>query len=159
LLFSAGVAAAQVPAASESDVFLPEKADILGWMAQASKLPAAEQDDKVSAALKNVADSSGDTPRSDFQLCLALAYMGNAKAQRCAGYAYENGVGVVDDQLEARAWFAVASDGGDADSAGDEARVTLRLNSAYPAPSEEELEHQKAALKEKVAAYQKDLKR
>ena len=150
---------AQIPAASESDVTRPDKKEILDWMNQATKIPATQQDEKIATALKNISASDSATPRSDFQLCVASAYLGNAKAQRCVGYAYEKGFGVVDDLMESHAWFTLASHGGDAESEADVARVTILLNSAYPAPSEEELEVQEKAQKEKIADYQKELKK
>ena len=150
--------AAQIPAASETEIYRPDKNDIIAWMNQASKIPAAQQNEKADAALKGISASSSKTPRSDFQLCVGLAYLGNAKAQRCVGYAYEKGFGVVDDMMEAYVWFALAHGGGDAESESDVTRLVLVLNSAYPAPSEEELETVAAEQKEKIAAYQKEIK-
>ena len=158
-VFTAISVAAQITAKSESEITRPDKKEIMDWMNQAEKIPAAQQDEKIAASLKNISASNSATPRSDFQLCVAFAYLGNAKAQRCVGYAYENGFGVVDDPLEAHSWFALASKGGDAESEADVARVTILLNSAYPAPSEEELEVQEKAQKEKIADYQKELKK
>ena len=154
-------AAAQVPvpAESEKDVYRPDKSDIIAWMNQASKMPAILHSESVDAALKGIMFSGGKTPRSDFQLCVALAYLGNAKAQRCVGYAYEKGIGVVDDTLEAYIWFEIAQSGGDEESKADAARVLLILNSAYPAPSEEELEVMTAEQKGKIAGYQKEIKK
>jgi len=152
-------AAAQVPAASETDIYRPDKSDIIAWMNQAAKMPAAQQNERADAALKGILASGGKTPRSDFQLCMGLAYLGNAKAQRCAGYAYEKGVGIIDDTLEAYVWFELAHSGGDAESEADVTRVVLTLNSAYPAPSEEELEVMAAEQKGKIAEYQKEIKK
>ena len=117
-------------AVSETDVYRPDKNDIISWMNQASKISAAQQNEMVDAALKNISGSGGKTPRSDFQLCLGLAYLGNAKAQRCAGSAYEKGIGIVDDTLEAYVWFELAHSGGSAESQADVSRVILILNSA-----------------------------
>ena len=152
-------AAAQAPATSETDVYRPDKNDIISWMNQALKIPAAQQNEMIDAALKNISGSAGKTPRSDFQLCLGLAYLGNAKAQRCAGTAYEKGIGIVDDTLEAYVWFELAHSGGNAESGADVSRVILVLNSAYPAPSEEELETMAAEQKGKIAGYQKEVKK
>ena len=151
--------AAQVPASSEKDIYRPDKSDIIAWMNQASKMPAAQQNERTDAALKGIMSSVSKTPRSDFQLCVALAYLGNAKAQRCVGYAYEKGIGVVDDTLEAYVWFELAQSGGDAESKADVARVILILNSSYPAPTEEELEVMAAEQKVKIAGYQKEIKK
>ena len=157
LLVSA--AAAQIPADSETAIYRPDKNEIIAWMKQASKLPAAQQNEKAEAALKGISAADSKTPRSDFQLCVGLAYIGNARAQRCVGYAYEKGFGVVDDMMEAYVWFALAHGGGDAESESDVARVTLILNSAYPAPSEEELETLTAEQKKVIAGYQKEIKK
>nr|AGS52834.1 hypothetical protein [uncultured bacterium contig00009] len=161
LIFSlfASAAPAQVPATSETDIYRPDKNDAIAWMTQASKIPAAQQNERVDAALKGISASSSKTPRSDFQLCLGLAYLGNAKAQRCVGYAYEKGFGVVDDLLEAYVWFELAHSGGDAESEPEVNRVVLALNSVYPAPTEEELETLAAEQKKKIAEYQKELKK
>jgi len=161
LIFStfALTVAAQVPAASETDVYRPDKSDIIAWMNLASGIPAVQQNERADAALKNISDSGGKTPRSDFQLCVALAYLGNAKAQHCLGYAYEKGIGVVDDTLEAYVWFELAHGGGNAESAADASRVLLVLNSAYPAPSEEDLETMVAEQKGRIAEYQKEIKK
>jgi len=152
-------AAAQVSATSEKDVYRPDKKDIIVWMDQASKMPASQQNEKLDAALKGVSVSGSKTPRSDFQLCLGLAYLGNARAQRCVGYAYEKGIGIVDDPLEAFVWFTLAQSGGVAESRSDVARMALVLNSVYPAPSEEELETMAAEQKVKIATYQKEVKK
>ena len=152
-------AAAQIPAASETDVYRPDKNEIIAWMNQASRMPAAQQNEKADAALKGISASGSKTPRSDFQLCVGLAYLGNAKAQRCLGYAYEKGFGVIDDTLEAYVWFELAHSGGDAESEPDVTRVILTLNSAYPAPTEEELEVMAGEQKGKIAQYQKEIKK
>ena len=153
------VSAAQVSAAFETDIYRPDKSDIIAWMNQASKIPAAQQNEKADAALKGISASNSKTPRSDFQLCLGLAYLGNAKAQRCVAYAYEKGIGIVDDTLEAYVWFELAHRGGDKESGADVSRVILILNSAYPAPSEEELENMASEQKGKIATYQKEIKK
>ena len=151
-------AAAQVPAASETDIYRPGKKEIADWMNQMSKLPVAQQNERTDAALKGISVSSSKTPRSDFQLCIAMAFLGNAKAQRCVGYAYEKGFGVVDDMLEAYVWFELAKKGGDSESASDVSRVLLILNSAYPAPSEEDLESMVDEQKRLITEYQKEIK-
>ena len=127
-------------------------------MNQASKMPAAQQNERVDAALKSISASNSKTPRSDFQLCLSLAYMGNAKAQRCAALAYEKGIGIIDDTLEAYVWFELAHSGGNAESKADVSRIILILNSAYPAPTEEELETMVAEQKRRIAEYHKEIK-
>jgi len=158
-VFFAFTVAAQVPAAAETDIFRPDKNDIFDWMNQASKMPAAQQNERVAAALKGISSSDSKTPRSDFQLCLGLAYLGNADAQRCVGYAYEKGVGIVDDMLEAHVWFDIAHGGGSAESQTDVTRVLLLLNSAYPAPTEEELEQMTKDQKEIIVQYQKEFRK
>ena len=150
--------AAQVPAVSETDIYLPDKNDVIAWMNQASKMSAAQQNERADAALENVSSSGGKTPRSDFQICLGLAYLGNAKAQRCIGYAYEKGIGVVNDMMEAYVWFEIAHKGGDKKSEPEASRTLLILNSAYPAPSEDELERLTEEQEKKIAEYQKEVK-
>jgi len=150
--------AAQIPADSEQDIFLPDKKEILSWMTTAAKIPAAQQNEKAEAALKGISDPDDKTPRSNFQLCAGLAYLGNGKAQQCMGRAYENGRGVVDDMLEAYVWFELAAEKKVPEGETDRDRVLLRLNSAYPAPSEEELENLLAEHKGKIAEYQKEAK-
>ena len=161
LVFSLSIctATAQVPADSEKTISRPDKNETIAWMKLVSQLPAAEQNVKADAALKGITASNSKTPRSDFQLCVGLAYLGNARAQRCVGYAYEKGIGVVDDLLESYVWFELAHGGGDKESASDVARVMLALNSTYPAPSEEELETEVAEQNRRLAEYQKEVKK
>ena len=147
---------AQIPAESETTIYRPEKSEIIEWMKQVSKMPAAEQNEKASAALKGISASDSKTPRSDFQLCIGLAYLGNTTAQRCAGYAYEKGIGIIDDLMEAYVWFSLAS-GDDALNDSDASRLLLTLNLNYPAPSEEELETTVSEQKKNIAAYQKEV--
>ena len=150
---------AQIPAASETDAFRPGKKEIVEWINQLSKMPVAQQNESAEAALKGISSAGSKTPRSDFQLCAGLAFLGNAKAQRCLGYAYEKGFGVVNDLEEAYVWFELAHQGGDKESAADVSRIVLVLNSAYPAPSEDELEMMTIEQKRTIAEYQKEIKK
>ena len=149
--------AAQIPADSETDIYRPGKKEIIDWMDQLSRMPAEQQNERADAALKGISASSSKTPRSDFQLCVGLAYLGNAKAQRCVGYAYEKGFGVVNDLTEAYVWFELAHQGGDKEGASDVLRIITILNSAYPAPSEEELEMMTIEQKRIIGEYRKEI--
>ena len=150
--------AVQVPAVSETDIYRPDKSDIISWMNHAAAMTTSQQAEKVDAAIKNISLSGGKTPRSDFQICMGLAYLGNAYAQRCVANAYENGIGIIDDTLEAYVWFELAHGSGDAESGADVARVIIILNSVYPAPTEEELELLVTEQKIKIAEYLKEIK-
>ena len=71
-------------------------------------------------------------------------------------YAYEKGIGIIDDLMEAYVWFSLAS-GDDALNDSDASRLLLTLNLTYPAPSEEELETTVSEQKKSIVAYQKEV--
>jgi hypothetical protein len=126
-------------------------------MIQANRMSVAEQDKRISQILKDQAHSL--TPRSDFMFCTSLAYLGNYKGQMCVGNAYENGRGIVDDMSEAYTWYELAvgsniKDETDAKRAEtDRDRVKERLVSAYPHPTEDELNDLVNAQKARIAQY------
>lgn len=147
--------------ADENAKTRPNKQEILDLMLKAGKMPAAQKNSKLAAFWQG--PPAGETPRSDFLFCTALAYMGNYRAQRCVASAYENGRGIVEDQSEAYAWYAVALDNEITDTAdrqaleADKDRVQNRLLAAYPHPSEDELEDMVRAQKNRISQYQDDL--
>jgi hypothetical protein len=97
--------------------------------------------------------------------CTSLAYLGNYKGQMCVGNAYENGRGIVDDMSEAYTWYELAvgsniKDETDAKRAEtDRDRVKERLVSAYPHPTEDELNDLVNAQKTRIAQYQEETKK
>lgn len=154
-------AAAAQSAASEDEKTRPNKEDVLAWMAKAAQVPAAQQNTRLDSILQQDA-AAGATPRSDFLFCIGLAYSGNRKAQRCVGKSYEHGRGIVEDLSEAYAWYSIALENksaAQADEAAIEAdreRVKERLLSAYPHPTEDELDDMVKAQKTLIAQYQAD---
>lgn len=146
---------------SENTKARPVKQEISEQMVQIGTMSARQQDSKVDQILARQAESQ--TPRSDFMFCTGLAYLGNAKAQMCVGKAYENALGVVEDLLDAHTWYAVACQTGFADESQAQKteqirdQVKERLISAYPHPTEEELEDQVSAQKTKIEQYQAEI--
>jgi hypothetical protein len=155
---------AQVPAAgSEETKSRPNKQEIVDLMVQIRQIPSQQQSSRIEGILADQAGSK--TSRSDFMFCTGLAYLGNAKAQTCVAKAYENGIGVVEDLSEAYTWYALASQTGFAEAAEAQKaeeirdRVKNRLVSAYPHPTEEDLEDQVNAQKARIAQYQAESKK
>jgi TPR repeat protein len=147
---------------SEETKTRPNRQEIIDLMVKTAKMPAQQQSAKIDSLWQ--ASSGSPTPRSDFMFCTGLAYLGNYKAQRCVGSAYENGRGVVEDLSEAYAWYAVALDNKAADKPAretieaDKERVKGRLISAYPHPTEDELDDLAKGQKSRIEQYQEDLK-
>ena len=152
-------AIAQQPSVSENAVTRPDKEEILPWMHYTSRLSEKQQDEKLAAILKNASVSGSKTPRSDFMTCLGLAYWGNGKAQQCVAQAYEKSLGIVEDFLESYAWYAVALSHKTEGSEENLERIKTRLVSVYPAPTEDELDDQLAALKNQILKYQAEAKK
>jgi len=152
-----------VMAGSEDIKTIPNKQEITDMMLQTSRISGPEQNSKVTQILKEQANSK--TPRSDFMFCTGLAYLGNYKAQICVGYAYENGLGIVDDLSLAYAWYGLAlesriTDEADAKRAeADRDRVKERLLSAYPHPTEDDLADLVNSQKTRIAQYQEQFKK
>ena len=153
----------ELPASFESAKTRPNKQEIIDLMVQMRRMPAPQQDSRLEAILKNA--SASKTPRSDFLLCIGLAYLGNGRAQTCAGSAYENGRGVVEDLLDAYVWYAIAQENASADKEVEQfaqaarERVTKRLLSNYPSPTDEDLEDMVKAQKSRIAQYQEEAKK
>lgn len=163
VLFAQSALSAQAPAASEDEKTRPNKQEVADLMVQVSKMSAQQQNSKIDQLLADQAGSK--TPRSDFLFCTGLANMGNAKAQTCVARAYENGTGVVEDLSEAYTWYALACRTGFADASEAQKaeeirdRIKERLISAYPHPTEEELEDQVNAQKTRIAQQQAEIKK
>ena len=153
---------AQEPA-SEDAKTRPNKQEVLDLMIKAGRMPAQQQNARIDAIWKD--SSAGKTPRSDFLFCTGFAYLGNPKAQQCVGSAYENGRGIVEDLSEAYAWYAVALENKLTDKAtaekieADKERVKERLLSAYPHPTEDDLDDLAKAQESRIAQYQEDVKK
>jgi hypothetical protein len=149
---------AQEPAISQQDNSRPDKQDILSWMHKTGQMPEKQQNENLDVILKSASDPESKTPRSDFLFCVGLAYRGNGKAQQCLGRAYEKGRGIVEDQMEAYTWFALAVGNNTPGSDADLERVKTRLLSTYPAPTDEEFENQVMDQKNKLSQHQAEAK-
>ncbi len=150
-------------AGSEDAKTRPNKEEISALTLEASRMPAEDQGSRLARILKDQAGSQ--TPRSDFMFCTGLAYLGNYKAQMCVGNAFENGLGVVEDLTEAYTWHEIAlsnSIANEADAKKAEEnrdRTRDRLVSAYPHPTEDELNDLVSAQKTRIAQYQEQIKK
>jgi hypothetical protein len=150
-------------AGAEDTKTRPNKEEITNLMLQASRMSEQEKTGKVLQVLKDQANSQ--TPRSDFMFCTGLAYLGNYKAQMCVANAFENGLGIVEDLSEAYTWYELALGNKIADDAdakkveADRDRVKERLISAYPHPTEDELNDLVNAQKTRIAHYQEQVKK
>jgi hypothetical protein len=148
---------------SESVKTRPNKQEIIDLMIQIGRMPASQQTSKIGSLWQDF--SASKTPRPDFLFCMGLAHLGNYKAQRCVANAYESGSGIVEDQSEAYAWYAIALENKIADiTAGqkieaDKERVKTRLISAYPHPTEDELDDLVRAQQTRITQYRDDLKK
>ncbi len=137
----------------------PTREEILDQMAKVRSTPSAPG--RIAGVLAGLDHTA--TPRSDFLFCTGLAHLGDARAQACVAKAYERGIGVVEDWMEAHAWYELACETGipDADEARKTAeardQLTMRLMSAYPHPTEEELADQVGALKSTIARYRAEI--
>jgi hypothetical protein len=153
----------QTLSAPEETKARPNKQEIRDLVIQISKMPGQQQNNRIEKILADQA--GGKTSRADFMFCTGLAYLGNAPAQFCVAKAYENGLGVVEDLSEAYTWYALACRTGFAQAAdarkAEETRDTVkeRLASAYPHPTEEDLEDQVNAQKTRIAQYQEEIKK
>ncbi len=136
---------------SEGDKFRLEKKEILDLMAKSGPTPSRQQNDRLNQILKNQPESG--TPRSDFLFCMGLAYWNNSTAQICVGKAYETGRGIVEDLSEAYTWYSLAS------SEADQQRVQMKLQLAYPSPSDEELAEQVKTQQDQIKQNQVEAKK
>jgi hypothetical protein len=153
---------AQEPA-SESIKTRPNKQEIIDLMTQIGRMPAPQQNSKIDSLWQDFSVSKA--MRSDFLFCMGLAHLGSYKAQRCVANAYESGSGIVEDQSEAYAWYAIALENKIADKTAeqkieaDKERVKTRLISAYPHPTEDELDDLVRAQQTRITQYRDDVKK
>jgi hypothetical protein len=146
---------------SEDDKTRPDRTEIINSMVKSAGMSSQQQDSQLNRILK----SESKTPRSDFLFCLGLAYRGVGKAQTCVAKAYETGSGVVEDQIEAYIWYALAlenkSSAGSTEQSleSEEQRIKTKLQTAYPFPSDEDLENQLKTQHDRIAQYQSDFKK
>lgn len=157
------LSAQESAAGSEETKSRPNRQEITELMVQMEKMTGGQQSDRIDRILAEQA--GGRTSRPDFMFCTGLAYLGSAKAQACVARAYENGLGVVEDLSEAYTWYALACQTGFGEAAETEKaeairdRVKERLVSAYPHPTEEDLEDQVNAQKARIAQYLAEVKK
>jgi hypothetical protein len=142
------------------------KQETLDLMTQSGRMPPQQQKAKIDSMWAgSTSPEVSKTPRSDFLFCLGLAFLGNYKAQRCVGSDYEHGIGIVEDLLEALAWYSVALENPTVDESAkgileaDKERVKARLLAAYPHPTEDELDDMTKALQTRIRQYQEDAKK
>ena len=162
--FSAASAATQGTASvSEDTKTRLHKEEVIELMAKTAQMPKAQQDSRLDLILKD--QSGSKTPRSDYLLCTGLAYLGNYKAQECVGKAFEKGLGVIEDLSEAYAWYGIALENRGSDDAAEQrleaakARMTASMRSAYPAPSDDELDEMIDTQRNRIAQYQDEMKK
>jgi hypothetical protein len=155
-------AAVQAPtAASEDAKTRLNKKEIVNLMIKIARMPLAQQDSRIAQIAKNQSDSK--TPRSDFEFCTGLAYLGNYKAQICAAKAFERGLGIVEDLSDAYVWYILALEAPNADAATrkrleeEKERLILKLRSSYPAPSDDELEELVRTEKNRLTDYRNEV--
>jgi hypothetical protein len=159
--FMSARAAGQAPSAASEDAKTRlNKKEIIDLMLKIGRMPRAQQDSRIAQITKSPSDSK--TPRSDFEFCMGLAYLGNYKAQACAANAFEQGLGTVQDLSDAYIWYVVALENPITDAATqkrlqeEKERITLKLRSNYPAPSDEELEELVSTEKNRLTDYRNE---
>jgi hypothetical protein len=162
LLVAAIILAAQAIAAqqgstpsSEDALTRPDKQEIINLMIKSSRLPAQQRTERLNQIL---AQSESKTPRSDFLFCVGIAYLGDHRAQTCVAKAYEAGRGIVEDGIDAYLWYSIAA-AGDQKLEAEQERIKTKLQTAYPFPSDDDLEAQLTSLKERIKQYQSDIKK
>lgn len=139
------------------------KQEVITSMVNAARIPAQQQTNRVDAILAT--PSGSKAPRSDFLFCTGLAYLGNYKAQYCVGNAYENARGIVEDLSEAYVWYAIAVESHPADKTVEQKieaerdRLKTKLQSIYPAPTDEELDDLVKAQKLRIGQYQEEVRK
>jgi hypothetical protein len=155
-------AAIQAPAAASEDAQTRlNKKEIIDLMFKIGRMPRAQQDSRIAQIAKSQSDSK--TPRSDFEFCMGLAYLGNYKAQVCAAKAFEHGLGIVEDLSDAYVWYVLALENPIADEANrkrleeEKESLTLKLRSSYPAPSDDELEELVRTEKTRLTDYRNEV--
>jgi hypothetical protein len=155
-------APAPAQGAAEDVKVRPDRQEIIDQMIASGKISASQMNSRLDRILS---EQAGKTPRSDFMFCVGSAYLGNYKAQRCLGKAYENGVGIVQDFLESYTWYSIALENQTAEKSAekgmqsDRDRVKDRLFSSYPAPTDDDLEDMVKAQRSRIAQYQSEVKK
>ena len=154
------IQAAAFQQAGESAVSRPDKQEIITLMTRTGGISAPEKNRRLDAIWK---DATADkTPRSDFLFCLGLAYIGDYRAQRCAGSAYEKARGIVEDLSEAYTWYSIALGSRISDPSAakmieeDQQRVKTKLTIGYPSPTDDELDEMVKAQKARIAEYRQE---
>lgn len=148
---------------SENEKTRLNKQETVDLMVRVARMPTQQQSSKIDALWQD--PSTSRTPRSDFLFCTGLAYLGNFKAQRCVAGAFENGRGVVEDQSEAYVWYSIALENDIPDKKAeqvieaDKDRVKTKLLSAYPHPTEDELDDLVRAQQTRIERYREDVKK
>jgi hypothetical protein len=139
-----------------------DKKETIALMAPLSRMLRSQQDNKMDLILKD--QSGSKTPRSDFMFCSGLAYLSNFRAQTCVAYAFEHGLGIVDDLSDAYTWYALAAENPAADREAlervqvEKERISEKLRSTYPHPSEEDLVDLVISQKDRIDQYRQDAK-
>jgi hypothetical protein len=156
------MAAAQTPAAaSEETKTRLNKQEIIHLMLKIGQLPHTQQDSRIALIVKSQSDSK--TPRSDFEFCIGLAYLGNYRARSCTAKAFERGLGIVEDLSDAYVWYVLALESPIDDAAArkhleeEKERIIMKLRSKYPSPSDEELEDLVGAEKNRLTDYRTEV--
>jgi hypothetical protein len=135
----------------------PGKKEVLELMVKSAQMSGKQQNDQLTAIVKN--QSKSNTPRSDFLFCLGLAYWNNVQAQKCAGKAYETGRGIIEDFSEAYSWYSLAlAKSPDKNTEADQQRMQDKMRVVYPFPSDDDLEQQILAAQDRVKEYQSEVK-
>jgi TPR repeat protein len=153
---------AHAMAADEDSKTRLDNKEIMEQMIQSARMPAQQQNEKLGLILKNQSDSK--TPRSDFLFCTGLAYWGNHQAQACVGKAYESGIGVVEDLIEAYVWYSLAQEKSSDQSSNQNSQdypqhLKEKLQTAYPFPSDDDLDNQLKAQQNRIKQFQSDLRK
>jgi hypothetical protein len=149
-------------AASEDTKTRPDKQETIDQIVQTTRMSLQQRDGRLDQIISN--QSGTKTPRSDFMFCLGLAYLGNFKAQTCLASAYENGRGIVEDLSEAYTWYFIAFENQARKPTEEKAQALMegvknRLVSAYPHPTEDDLDDMARAQKARIAQYQAEAKK
>jgi TPR repeat protein len=156
LLTAQAMAAEQGSAPSSEDVQTrPDRQEIIDLMIKSNRAPAQQRSERLNQLL---GQSESKTPRSDFLFCTGLAYLGDYKAQICVAKAYEAGRGVVEDGIEAYVWYSIAA-AKDQKLEAEQERMKNKLQTAYPFPSDDDLEAQLNAQQSRIKQYQADMKK
>jgi hypothetical protein len=146
---------------SENEKTRPDKEEIISAMIKSAGVSSQQQDSRLNQILA----AESKTPRSDFLFCLGSAYRGSGKAQKCVAKAYETGRGIVEDLIEAYIWYVLALENKSSAGSTEQSleaeveRIKTKLQTAYPFPSDEDLENQLMTQHDRIMQYQSDFKK